>query len=62
MARPLKVRIPGYRELCRIVEEHCLWDLGSATHSPSIWAWELTSLTELLPLEIGITVLTVQGC
>lgn len=27
-----------------------------------VWAWELTFLTELLPLENGVMVLTSQGC
>lgn len=62
VARPPKMRTPGYRELCGIMEEHGLWDLGSAAHSLCVWAWELTSRTELLPVEKGITVLTLQGC
>lgn len=44
------------------MKEHGLWDLGSPAYSVCVWAWELTSLTELLPVEKGITVLTLQGC
>lgn len=44
------------------MDEHGLWDVGSSTHSLCVWAWELTSLTEHLPLENGITVLTLQSC
>lgn len=39
-----------------------LWDLGCASHSPCVWTCVLTSLTEPLPLEGGITVLPLQGC
>lgn len=51
------MRTPDYWELSRVVEEHGLWDLGSAARSLCFWSWDLTSLIELLSLEDGITVL-----